>query len=96
MGGHGPPKVSPGLAMPKPLCPASGPPLKRPYIRFRGCPPTGQLAYGCLQPLWTPHAVRLCKKDERFLSVLVSRHSDAHFSYDSRAMTLTITSFETR
>jgi hypothetical protein len=30
-GAHGLPKVSPGLAMPDPSCPAGGPPPKRPY-----------------------------------------------------------------
>jgi hypothetical protein len=41
------------------LSPAGGPPLKRPYSRFRGGSPARQAACGHLLPLWTPHAVRL-------------------------------------
>ena len=49
-----------GLPCPTLLRPAGVSPLKRPYDRFRGGPPTGQVACGCLLPLWTPNAVRLC------------------------------------
>jgi hypothetical protein len=49
-----------GTLCPTLLCPAGGPPLKRPYGRFRGGPPAGRAGCGCLLPLWTPHAVRLC------------------------------------
>jgi hypothetical protein len=41
------------------LRPAVEPPLKRPFGRFRGGPPTGWVACGCLLPFWTPHVVRL-------------------------------------
>jgi hypothetical protein len=51
------------LALPCPtlLRPAGGPPLKQPYGRVRGGPPTGGSACGYLLPLWnwTPHAVLL-------------------------------------
>jgi hypothetical protein len=52
-------KYHPGLPCPTLLQPAGGPPLKRPYGCFRDGPPTGQVACGCVLPLWTPHAVRL-------------------------------------
>jgi hypothetical protein len=58
-GGHGLPKVSPGPAISTLLRPVGGPPLKQPYGRFRGGPPAGRAACGCLPPLWTPHAVHL-------------------------------------
>jgi hypothetical protein len=35
-------------------------PLKRPYGRFRGGPPAGRPACGCLLPFWTPHFKHLC------------------------------------
>jgi hypothetical protein len=41
------------------LHPASKPPLKRPYGRFSGGPPTERAACSRLLPFWTPHAVRL-------------------------------------
>jgi hypothetical protein len=36
------------------LCPAGEPPLKRPYIRFRGGSPAGRAAFGRLYPLDNP------------------------------------------
>jgi hypothetical protein len=60
-GGQGLPKGSLGPAMPDPyICPAGGPPVKRPYGRFRGSPPMRRAAYSRLILPWTPHAVRLC------------------------------------
>jgi hypothetical protein len=61
--------VGQGLAMdsikfyPGPPCltllrPAGGPPLKRPYGRFKGFPLAGQAACARLLPIWTTHAVR--------------------------------------
>jgi hypothetical protein len=45
--------------LPTLLCPAGRPPLKQPYIRFRGDPLAKQVACGHLLSLWTPHTVRL-------------------------------------
>jgi hypothetical protein len=67
-GGHGLPKVSPGLTMPNPytpcrratpetaLCPFQG------WPAHRDGPPTGRAACSRLLPLWTPHAVGLCSR----------------------------------
>jgi hypothetical protein len=41
------------------LCPVGGPSLKRPYSRFRGGLPAGQVACGSLLLIWTSYAVRL-------------------------------------
>jgi hypothetical protein len=51
-------KFHPGLPCPTLLLPVGRAPRKRPYSRFRGGPPTGQVACGCLLLLWTPLAVR--------------------------------------
>jgi hypothetical protein len=53
-----------GLPCPTLLRPAGGAPLKRPVVRFRGSPPTGQAACGHLLPFWTSHAIRLCQEEE--------------------------------
>jgi hypothetical protein len=55
-------KFYPGPPCPSLVHPVAGPPLKRPHslTAFRGGPPVGRAACGCLLPLWTPHAVRLC------------------------------------
>jgi hypothetical protein len=52
-------KFHPGLPCLILLHPAGIPTLKRPYSRFRGGPPAGQVACSRLLPLWTPLAVRL-------------------------------------
>jgi hypothetical protein len=51
-------KFHPGPPCPTHLRPAGGPPLKRPYIRFRGGPPALRVVCSRLLPFWTPHAVR--------------------------------------
>jgi hypothetical protein len=53
------PKVYPGPPWPTLLCPAGGPPQKRPYSCFWGDLPVEQVPCGHLLPFWTPHAVRL-------------------------------------
>jgi hypothetical protein len=53
-------KFHPALKCRTLLRPAGGPPLKRPYSRFRGSPLTGWAACGRLQLLRTPNAERLC------------------------------------
>jgi hypothetical protein len=50
----------PGPQFPTLRRPVGGPTPKRPYNRFKGGPPTGQVACGCLLLFWTPDAVRLC------------------------------------
>jgi hypothetical protein len=52
-------KFHPSPPCPTLLSPAGGPPLKRPYGRFRAGPTAGQAACSSLLPFWTPHAVRL-------------------------------------
>jgi hypothetical protein len=44
-----------GLPYPTLLRLTGGLPRKWPYGRFRGGPPTGQVACGRLLPLWTPN-----------------------------------------
>jgi hypothetical protein len=51
-------KFHPGLPYPTLLCPAGGPPSKRPYGCFWGGPLAGQAACSRLLPFWTPHADR--------------------------------------
>jgi hypothetical protein len=53
-------KFPSGTLCPTLLDPAGGPPLKRPYSRFKGGLPACSLLL-----LWTPHAVRLCTGAER-------------------------------
>jgi len=47
-------KFHPGLPCPTLLPPAGGPPPERPYDCFRGCPPAGWAACGCLLPSGHP------------------------------------------
>jgi hypothetical protein len=76
---------------PGPPCPtfihrAGRPHLKRPNCRFRGGPPTGRAAFGCLLPHWTPHAVRLwylatrklTKTDQCHSGVMTWGYDDIH------------------
>jgi hypothetical protein len=49
-----------GPPCPTVLYPTGGPPLKRPYSRFRRDPFRRRAACSRLLPLWTPHTVRLC------------------------------------
>jgi hypothetical protein len=53
-------KYHPGPSCPTSLWPAGGPPLKRPYGRLRGGPPTGRVACSRLLPPWTPHTILVC------------------------------------
>jgi hypothetical protein len=53
-GGHGLPKVSPGLPCVTLLRPAGRPPLKQPYGYFRGDRPIGQASAAVFNPLDTP------------------------------------------
>jgi hypothetical protein len=56
---HGFPKFHLGPPYPTFLRPTGGPPLNRPYGRFRDGPPAGR-AWDRLLPFWKPDAVRLC------------------------------------
>jgi hypothetical protein len=49
------------LSLPHPthLCPAGISPLKLSHGGFRGGLPAELATCGCLQPSWTPHAIRL-------------------------------------
>jgi hypothetical protein len=58
-------KFHPGPPCPTFGRPAGEPPLKRPYIRFRGGLLAGRAACGHLLPLWTPHAVRVRMEDDK-------------------------------
>jgi hypothetical protein len=79
-----------------PLCstllrPAGGPPLKRPYDRFRGDFPTGWAACSRLLPLRTSHAVRLRRHltpkifgENLFMLTRVSRGSEGKSSPEKK------------
>jgi hypothetical protein len=56
---------------------AGGPPLKRPYGKFRGGLPAGWAACGCLLPLWTatPYAYVFFTKTS--LSVMADKKEAA-------------------
>jgi hypothetical protein len=60
-------RFHPGPPCPTFLCPADGPPPKRPYSCFGRVPPAALVTCGRLLPFWTPHAVRLCLRPNRRL-----------------------------
>jgi hypothetical protein len=62
-------KFHPGPSCRTLLRPASGPPPKRPYSRFRGSPPAWWAACSSPQPIWTSHPVRLRRLYPVFLSL---------------------------
>jgi hypothetical protein len=55
-GGHGPPKVSRGPAIPCPSTPCGRVTPQNGFVAV-----SGWTACGCLLPVWTPHAIRLCR-----------------------------------
>jgi hypothetical protein len=65
-------KFHSGLPCPNLLCPAGGPPSKRPYGCFWGDPPTEWAVCGHLLSPWIPHAVRACllPRDCRHLIII--------------------------